>query len=1061
MKRFLRYFSFLLLCAILQTTGQAQITTASISGLVSEVDGEELIAATVVATHEPSGTQYGITTRENGRYTLPNLRPGGPYKVVVSYVGYKDQTVEQVQLSLGQNLTLDFELESATTVLGEIVVTSDANAIMNGDRTGAGTNVSSRQLRRMPTISRSAGDFTRLTPASDGNSFAGRNDQFNNFSLDGSIFNNPFGLDAATPGGQTSAQPVSLDAIDQITVNIAPYDVTQSGFTGASVNAVTKSGTNRFQGVAFAYFRNDGLTGSKVMGEEITVPDLEQFQYGFSLGGPIIKNKLFFFINAENDSREDLGTTWIPQGSGTTSQNVSRVTLADMQAVANALSSYGYDPGMTSGYLHESNSTKGIAKLDWAINQNHTLTATYNFLDADKDKPAHPSALGRRGPDFTTLQFQNSGYEIRNKISSGILELRSILGNKMSNNLQVGFTKFTDSRDPFSTPFPVLNINKDGVRYIVAGHEPFSIHNRLDQDVFQITNNFNIYTGDHTITVGASFERFNFDNSFNLGVYEPFGWLSGSFGPGYPSVDSFLVDIASGAYDAAVDNAQAVFNANGGDSGVEGEGWALAETNLGQIGIYVQDKWQATPNLNLTLGLRVDIPQYFNTSDLIQENIDRNCCHVPGVEWFDEDGNTVVFDHTELPSGTTLFSPRFGFNWDVMGDQSTQLRGGSGLFSGRLPFVWIGNQVANPNIFFYTVTDPDFKFLQVWRTNLGLDKTMGDGWIGSVDLMYTKDLQAPMVRNYGIRPPTGRLGGVDNRPIYLAEDRAVDPFTNAYVLTNVDEGYSFNASFKVEKQFGSDMHVMLGYNYLKAEDVSSIEAEISSDAYDRNPAFGNVNNPALAPSLYGAQHRIIGSFYKRFTYGPESNTSTHISAFFTYGQGGTTNDDNLADFRFSYTYGGDLNGDGSGLNDLLYIPTDSELNDMRFVTDGQREAFRRYIQQDEYLSENRGSYAEKYAILAPWYSQWDLRIMQDFAFHAGEEPNHVQISLDIFNVGNLISSDWGVRELPNNSQPVGIIGFDANNEPTYAFDESLTSTFSADFSLLSRWQAQLGLRYIF
>lgn len=1040
----------------------AQVTTASLAGTVTDLSGESLFGATVLAVHGPSGTQYGTTTRDDGAFTIPNMRVGGPYSVEISYVGYKPETAQDVFLTLGQKVNLDFALESESKLIDEVVILANQSDVINRDRTGAETNINSDQLSRLPTISRSASDFTRLTPASDGNSFAGRNDQFNNFSLDGAIFNNPFGLDAATPGGQTEAQPVSLDAIEQINVAIAPYDVTQSGFTGAAVNAVTKSGTNDFKGTVFGFFRNDDLTGSKVEDRDVVEGGLEQLQYGFSLGGPIVKNKLFFFINAEMDNREDLGTTWVPQGSGVDG-NVSRVTQADMQAVSDALfNRFGYETGATAGYIHEANSLKGIAKIDWAINQKHSLAMTYNFLDADKDKPAHPSAIGRRGPDFTTLQFENSGYEIANKIHSGIVEFRSLFGSNSSNKLQVGFTSFQDSRTPFSTPFPVVNINKDGIRYIVAGHEPFSIHNRLDQSIFQISDNFNIYKGDHTFTIGAGFERFSFYNSFNLNPY------GGTFGPlpGAESVQSFIDSVNAGVLDDDVAAAQALFDANGGDDGVEGEGWALAEMNVGQWSAYLQDEWRASDNLTLTLGLRMDMPLYFNTDELVQENLDRNPDYAPDITWYDENGDPHQFDNTVLPDQTPLISPRFGFNWNAGGTGKTQIRGGTGLFAGRLPFVWIGNHVANPNWFFYNYTSTDYKFPQVWRSNLGLDQHLGNsGWIASIDLIYTDDINASMVRNYGLKPPTGTLQGVDNRPIYRFEDRAVfEGFgfpipVNGYVLTNTDVGSSVNASVQLRKNF-PNANVMLAYNYLNAEDATSIEAEISSDAYDRNPAFGHVNQAVASPSLYGTKHRVIGAIDKTFRYGRNDLTSTTFATFFQYAVGGTTQNDNVADYRFSYTYAGDINGDGSGLNDLIYIPTESELAQMDFVNPEQRQAFAGYIAQDDYLSENRGSYAEKYAILAPWYAQWDFRILQDFGFNAGSRPNHIQISLDILNIGNLINPDWGVRELPNNTQPLGVT-VDGNGVPTYSFDPNLTSTFSADLGLQSRWQAQVGLRYIF
>lgn len=1034
-------------------TLHAQVTTSTIIGTVLDESGEALIGANVVAIHEPSGSQYGVTTRDGGRFTLPNLRVGGPYTVQSSYVGYETQTFNNIELALAQKLNLDFELKNEAVELEGVVVVADSDPILNGERTGASTNIGSTELTRLPTISRSASDYYRLTPSASGNSFGGRNDQFNNFSLDGSIFNNPFGLDAATPGGQTSAQPVSLDAIEQIQVSLAPFDVRQAGFTGAAINAVTKSGTNDFSGTVFGFYRNQDLTGAKVDGQDIIVPDLTQFQAGFSLGGPLIKDKLFFFVNAEIERREDLGSNFIAAAPGRSGENVSRVEEADLVAVRNALNSVGYETGAYEGYLHDTDNEKGIFKLDWNINNSHSLTATYNFLNASKDNPAHPNALGRRGPDATTLQFENSGYQINNVLHSGIVELKSIFGNKFANNLQVGFSSFRDSRDPFSAPAPVMNINRDGIRYIVAGHEPFSIHNRLDQNVYQLTENFSIYAGNHNLTIGTSFERFEFDNSFNLGVYDPFvGFPGGSFGPGFESVNAFLDSVAVGVVASAIAGAEGLFNANGGDDGVEGEGWALAETNVGQWALYLQDEWALTNNFNLTLGIRMDMPLYFDTSDKIQENIDRNCCFVPDVPYFDEDGNSIVFDHLQLPKSTPLFSPRVGFNWDIGGTNTAQLRGGTGLFTGRFPFVWVGNHVANPNIFFYNVTHPDFQYPQVWRTNLGYDRKFNGGWTFTTDLIYTKDINAMMVRNYGIKPPTGRLGSeVDSRLIYGDADQVGNA---AYVFTNTDVGRSLNVSVELKRNWANGLYTSIGYNYLDAQDASSIEAEISSDAYDRNPAFGNVNKAVLAPSIYGNRHRIVGSAHKRFEYG-EGTWATTFALFFEYAEGN----------RFTYTYSGDINRDASGLNDLIYIPTQADLEKMPFSTLSateaqQRTALNAFIEQDEYLSGRRGDYAEKYGILSPWYSTWDLRILQDLNLKVGERTNTIQLSIDILNVGNLISSSWGVRQFPVNTQPIGV-SLDENNIPTYSFDTNLKTSFSNDFSLLSRWQMQFGLRYRF
>ena len=473
----------------------SQVTTSNIRGSVTDDQGEPLFGANVLAVHTPTGTRYGAITNEDGRFTLLNLRVGGPYQVTISYVGFREQVEEGVFLALGKTFNINAQLISESQQLEEVVLVSDRSGTFGSDRTGAETNLGDRELRRLPTISRSQADFTRLEPtaSSDGISFGGRNNQFNNFSLDGSIFNNPFGLDAPTPGGQSNAQPISLDAIDQVQVSLAPYDVRQAGFTGAAVNAVTKSGTNEYRGTVYGFFRNEDLTGGKVSGDDIFVPELTQTQYGISIGGPIVKNKLFFFANFEVDDREDLGSNFFAdRGQG--GNNVARVSANDLQLVSDALAGLGYNTGPFEGYLLGSESTKGILKLDWNINDNNRLALIYNFLDASRDLTANEFAIGRRGPDATTLQFANSGYQINNEINSFLAELNSTLGNGSAvNKLQVGYTSFNDFRNPFSSPAPDINILQDGVRAIVAGHEPFSINNQLEQDVFQITNNLTFF----------------------------------------------------------------------------------------------------------------------------------------------------------------------------------------------------------------------------------------------------------------------------------------------------------------------------------------------------------------------------------------------------------------------------------------------------------------------------------------------------------------------------------------------------------------------------------------
>ncbi len=1053
MKKLFLQASSLFVALLFTATLSAQTTTSTIVGLVTNAKGESLPGAAVVAIHTPSGSAFGSVTNVDGRFTIPNCRVGGPYEIKITFVGYETQKVENVFLKLGEKFAQNAKLKESSSTLEEFVVKAGLNDPINNKRTGASTNISNEQLQALPTIGRSAADFTRLTPAStEGGSFAGRSAQYNNFSLDGTIFNNPFGLDAATPGGQTDAAPVSLDAIEQIQVSLAPYDVTQSGFTGASVNAVTKSGTNEIKGTAFGFFRNQDMVGQKVGSTKLVKANLNQFQGGFAIGMPIIKNKLFLFANAEISRRTDLGTTFVAARPGLTGANVSRVTAADLDAVSKALKdNFGYETGAYEGYLLQTNNTKAIIKLDWNINQDHKFALTYNTLNASKEKPANPAAIGRRGPDAVTLQFRNSGYQINNNIQSVIGELRSSFGNIASNKLQGGFTAFRDTRDPFSTPFPVVSIGKDNIRYIVAGHEPFSIYNRLDQDVFQINDNFNLYLGKHTLTVGAAFEKFSFKNAFNLNAY------GGTFGD-IGSMTEFLDSVKRPGFKTAVDAAKATFAANSKNE----LGWNWSYVNVGQISAYIQDEFQVNNNFTLTYGVRLDKPSYFDTKDSIVSYLKKfsapNCCYLPDAVYYDADGKEVKLDQTVLPSTKALISPRVGFNWNVSGDGTTQLRGGSGLFSGRFPFVWIGNQAGNPNFFFRQMTDPSFQFPQVWRSNLGFEKKIKGGWLVSADVIYTKDLNAMIVRDYGLNKPTGTLNSAfDKRPTYQIKDRTsiFGGPASAYTFTNTNIGHSTNVTLEVKRNWTDGLYTSLGYNFGQSFDASSISAEISSDAYDRNPAYGNVNQAVSSPSLYGNLHRFVGVAAKKFNYNG-GKMATTVSAFFQAVKGG----------RFSYTYSGDINGDGSSNNDLMFIPTDAQLEQMTFSGDAaaakaQRDAFKAYIGQDSYLSDNRGAVVEKYGLLSPWFSNIDVRVLQDFNFKVSDtKTNTVQISLDLLNVGNLISSNWGVRQQVANTQPVGVL-LNAAGVPVYSFDTNLKSTFVNDFNLASRWQLQLGARYIF
>ncbi|MEM7487278.1 MAG: carboxypeptidase regulatory-like domain-containing protein [Bacteroidota bacterium] len=1038
-------------------TVYSQVTTSNIRGTVVDDQQAPLFGANVVAVHTPTGTRYGAITNEEGRYNLLNLRVGGPYEVTISYVGFKSSVSNDVFLSLGKTFNYNAALVSDSQALDEVIVVSDQTGTFGSDRTGAETSVGRRELTRLPTISRSTNDFTRLEPTASNGSFGGRNDQYNNFSLDGAIFNNPFGLDAAQPGGQANATPISIEAIDQIQVTTAPYDVTQSGFTGASVNAVTKSGTNEFTGTVYGFFRNDDLTGGKINGDDVSKTGLEQTQYGFSIGGPIIKNKLFFFANFEADDLTSLGTDAFVPNTGTGAINESRVLESDLIAVQDALLGLGYDPGRFRDFNFDQKSTKGILKLDWNINDNNRLAIIYNFLNASRGLPANRNAITFRGPSISTLQFENSGYEINNNIQSVQIELNSTLSDEATNKLQIGYTHFDDFRNPFSTPAPVINIQDGaGTNYIIAGHEPFSINNRLDQKVFQITNNLNFFKGDHTYTVGFAFEKFQFDNSFNLTAYESFNFgifpYFGSFSP-YQDVQTFLDNAQPGGlvdqYLSATQNAFETKNELG--TGTDG-GWNLAETNVGQLSFYVQDDWNVTDNFKLTYGVRFDKPLYFDTGEKIRDFIDTDngANRDTSIPYFNPNtGEEVFLESTTLPNNDWLISPRVGFNWDLNGDQKTQIRGGSGLFTGRFPFVWIGNQVTGADDGFFQLVDPDFQWPQVWRTNLGVDHRLENNVVLTADVSYTKDINAAHVQNWGLRTPSSNLVGVDNRELYENADKG----NSAFVFTNSDQGRIFNAAVKAQKTWDNGLFAQLAYSYLDAREVNSVDAEITGDAFNANAVVGNANTDVLSNSRYGDTHRFIGVISKAF------KTGTTISTFFEYAQGG----------RFNYIYGGDINNDGSAINDLLYIPTASEIGQMTFSGDGQAEAFEAFIQQDDYLSDRRGQYAERYGALAPWRGSWDIKILQDIKLN---DKNKFQLSLDVLNVGNLINSNWGVVDVQVFDQVLGV-GFqdadpspdsfvpDFSQAPVFTFDPNQRNTFTANTFERSRWRAQVGVRYIF
>ena len=1038
------------------------VTTSSLSGRVIDANGTAIYPANVVAVHTPTGTMYGAITQSDGFFKIMNMRIGGPYKVTISYVGYQSVEEENVYLKLNQTEVINFTMVESADMLDEVVIAYDKDDLFDSDRKGASTNIGRDQINTMPTIKRSQQDLTRLTPQADGNSFGGRNNLYNNFSLDGSIFNNSFGLDYATPGGQTDAQPVSLDAIDQVQVSLTPFDVRQGGFTGAGVNAVTKSGTNDYKASVYYFMKNEKLIGKKVGETDSPNNDFSDNQFGFTVGGPIIKNKLFFFVSAEAVRRNEVAHGWVADNGENTGQaNVTSVQESDLIAVQNRLRDYwGYDPGDYQGYNHEKYNNKVLAKLDWNLSKNHQITIRYNMLDAYKDILPHPEAIIGRGPTSYRMPFENSSYRIFNKINSIMGEWKSNYNNKWSNKMMMGYTAFRDKREPKSAPFPVIDIfDANGNLAITMGSEMFSTHNILNQDVYQFTDDLTYYADKHTITGGVSFERFYFENSFNL-FYYPWNMFF--------SVDAFMNNKKSSDpnFDPDLD---IDFNQQVTDAQQNPYNWSYVD--VAQFAVYAQDEWQVNPKLNITYGLRMDLPVYLNSvpvTDAVTE-----AANYDG--WVDEEGNSVKVDPAKWPDPKPLWSPRIGFNWDILGNSSLQLRGGTGIFTGRIPFVWLGNQASNPGInpgytFQVNATSNDFKFPQVWKSNIAFDWKNQNGWVFSIEGIIGKDINAVVHRNYNMLKPSANLSGTgDNRQIFAGFNESniysADPNSIGFleagtiVLDNVKEGMQQSITTKVARRFPFGLYADVAYTYMNSKDYTSIPAEIAADAFQRNPVVGNPNTPSLSWSRYGLQHRIISSA----SYSVDYSFMTSTLGFFLESGKGR---------RYSYVYAGDLNQDAIMNNDLLYVPTDA--SDIHFgtvdengngieATDAaeQWQALSNFIEQDDYLSSRKGNYAERNGAMAPWFTQIDIRYMHDFKFKAGNKTNKIQLSIDIINFGNMLNSNWGVYQLPRTYTPITVQGVDANGVPYFSFDKTLNESYLQDVSIASKWQMQIGVRYIF
>lgn len=1085
MKRHLKMFRLFALSAIALLPGAlfAQgVTTSSMAGNVTDTEGMAMVGATVVAVHQPSGTTYGTATDLTGAYRIPNMRVGGPYSVTVSYTGYGTIVVDELFLRLGETEYRNFVLDAATLELESITVTATSSSA--GAASGASTQITNEVIQALPTLDGDIDDFLRLTPQAglygDGITFAGTNNRFNAIYIDGAVNNDVFGLaSSGTNGGQTGISPFSIDIIDQLQVVLSPYDVTLGGFAGGGINAVTKSGTNTFTATAYTFLQNENLVG-KTNGtyadrfdlEREKVAEFAQTKYGFSLGGPIRKDKAFFFANVEVQDDE----TPIPFELAEYTSVAGRASQADLTNLRNFLvSRYNYDPGSFGSTSDELQGLKFFGKVDVNLDENNRLTLRHQYTKAEQ--------YNRNGGSSNRINFSNNGIYFPSTTNSTALELNSVFGTNASNNLILSYVTVVDDRDPIGSDFPYVYIRDAASGQITFGSEEFSTGNALDQKIFAITNNFNLYRGAHTITIGTHNE---FYDIYNLFIPQNYGTYT------FASLNDFLTEQAPINYVRAyslVDD-------------ITGDGSAAAaDFKAMQLGFYVQDEWVVNPSLTVTGGLRVDIP--IITSDPADDGY-FNSTALPKMQ--------AAYDVAEgaragaAPDGQLMISPRVGFTYDVKGDRSQILRGGMGVFTSRIPFVWPGamynnnglttgrvtqgdvaagvtfrpgidNQYVNPN---FTVPSgqidlftKDFKYPQVFRTNLAYDFTLPFGIETSLEFLFTKTMNNILYTNINSDPTIGfNWTGADNRSIYTRSsiDRT---YSAVYLASNTSEGYSVNMTASFAKRFDSGLYATLAYSFGDAYSVSEGTSSQNSSQWRGQLSVNGRNNPGYGRADFAVGNRVVSSLTYRKAWSKDGNNATTV-ALYANAQNG---------IPYSYVIAGgsarNLNnetGSTSRNRSLIYIPNSAnDINLVDYTVGGttvtaaqQWENLNRLINDDPYLKANRGGYADKNGSWAPFSTDFDFSLKHDFGVNAGGQNHRLQLSIDVINFANLLNKNWGVAySVPGEFNYYYLYQFDGyeadGRTPKFSYrGDGDTGTDRFDISNSgSRWRMRVGLRYMF
>ena len=1080
------------------TLAYAQVTTSSMNGRVADEKGEPVVGAAVVATHEPSGTVYGAIVNQNGQYTINGMRAGGPYKVEVSSVGYNSLLFKDVTLQLAETYNLSATLKESTEFLEQVVVIGTAKSKFSNERTGAATNIDNSQIASLPTVSRSITDVTRLSPyGGNGMSFAGADGRTANFTVDGANFNNNFGLSEKLPGG---GSPISIDAIEEMQVVISPFDVRQTNFIGGGINAITKSGTNTFKGTAYVYHKNENLRGDAICGEQITGARAKDrtTTYGFTLGGPIVKNKLFFFVNYEYVKTPTIANRWRGSEDGKDDANnyISRTKLSDLQKVSDFVKDkYGYDTGSYTNFPADESNQKILARIDWNINDKNHLAVRYNYtLNRGWNAPNKTSmdggtrASGARTSQYS-MSFANSMYAIDNSVHSISLDLNSRITDNLSNQFLATFSKLDDTRSTGSSEFPFIDIlDGSGQNYMALGYELFSWNNAVHNTIANVRDDLTWYLGNHKVTGGLRYEYQMADNAYmrnGTGYYR------------YSSLDDFL----NGAAPEIVNLTY----------GYNGEKNPAARVRFSQASIYAQDEWSVRENFKLTYGVRFD-GLFFNNKDVVTNNAILKLNYYPKAKDFKE----THIDTGKWPGAQLAISPRVGFNWDVFNNKSLKVRGGTGLFSGRLPLVFFTNMPTNSGSVQYqaqinaknaakkgftmtefagglvkdangkvttnalyqkllglgypanykpedgtvpssiSAVDNKFKMPQVWKTSLAVDYAIPTSFPFSVSVegIFNKTINGVMISDWSMKDAGSyaKFNGVDNRPIYPDSFRNG---TSAFVLENTNKGYGYSASATVNMTPIPEVNIMAAYTHTASKEITSMPGSNAESAFTYVPTVAGPNYIDLHNAINVIPDRFIASVTHN------DHCGNHFSLIYETWRGSS---------NYSYMLSNDMNGDGYAY-DAVYIPTDAQVKngDFRFVSDDDRDRFMAFVHKDKYLSKHQGQYAEAYSVYSPWVHRVDFSYKHDFKVKAGKTTNILQLGFDIKNLLNLFNSNWGVMKILNpaigtEAKILKYEGADADGYATFSTPKGVTGntkTFTPNHAIGQCWYASIGIKYMF